>query len=100
MKYIVSEEELSNIVAKCMQSHSIQTAWDTLNDFLKSKKPVEEIASGEVVTWLENEGGIGNIFVNQRGKEKINLISIADFIPQKYWKKLKGKSIKIYIVEE
>jgi hypothetical protein len=54
----------------------------------------EVIANGEIVFWLDGEI-ICNIFVNQWGKKEFNLLSIADFIPKKDWKKYKGKKVKL-----
>ncbi|MBM3710664.1 MAG: hypothetical protein FJW61_09620, partial [Actinobacteria bacterium] len=45
-KYIISEEELKSIIST--YANPIKTRDEYLKDFLKSKQPVEEIASGEV----------------------------------------------------
>lgn len=47
-KYLVSEEELSQLIAKSIKSANLQEAWNILLEFLKSKQEVEEIASGYV----------------------------------------------------
>ena len=87
MNYIIDEDELKDLLNMHIPyfgTHTISELHQLLTDFLKSKKPVEEIASGEV---------IDDIFEY----EAQFLIGDKDLwhIFQKY----DGKSIKIYIEE-
>ncbi len=55
------------------------------------------LAEGEIVVWLDDDSSIGNVFVNQWGKKKFNLISLMDFVEKKHWKKLRGKQVKLIL---
>lgn len=89
MNYIVSEEELF-VLASVIWSErfgdriaKIPNRRKYINDFLKSKKPVTEIATGKVTQDLSQ---LDIWFIN--GKQ-INSL----------FKKYNGKSIKIFIEE-
>lgn len=48
MKYIIDEEELKDLVSG-YYTFSGQPVYKWVNDFLKSKTPVEEIDEGEIM---------------------------------------------------
>ena len=84
MKYIIDEDELEKLV-RSTHSHDLRLPhYFAMEDFLKSKKPVEEIASGEV------------------GSDDFYADYMETFIDgaEKFFKKYNGKSIKLYIEEK
>lgn len=81
MKYIIEEEELKDLVSG-YYTFSGQPVYKWVNDFLKSKTPVEKIADGELFykgkkSWIRNA----------EYKNKADPV----------FKKYEGKNIKIYI---
>ena len=87
-KFVISEEELKDMVLEVVY-FPIKARYELLDNFLKSKKPVEEIASGEVVI-VEDDEGLDVII----GEESL-CIDVSTKI-----EKMEGKSIKIFILEE
>jgi len=69
MEYLISEEELKNAIYKYAQTSIywllLSKAEEIANTVLKSKQPVEKIASGnfERITWKPfKENPIGKVF--------------------------------------
>jgi len=85
-KYIINEEEFNywcNYVYDCSKKDLTSNyIWHKLNLFLKNKQPVEEIASGEVTAYGDDEAWA---YIGDK--------NIDCLISDKY----NGKNIKIYI---
>jgi hypothetical protein len=97
--YIVSEEELRQLIT---DSGGAYTEYDKddikemLEDFLKSKQPVELVASGEVET-ISNYDSHGWIkFSNRPGYKNVARLPIDIDIAKKH----DGTNIQIYISKE
>ncbi len=109
------EKEIEKIICKyaantyrdrIIDASKIKTAASELSTLIREEGEVTTnknkeyiIADGEIVVWIEADGSIGNIFINQWGKKKFNLISITEFIPKKDWEKYRGKRVKLIIKE-
>jgi hypothetical protein len=84
MNYIITEEELKTLVRKT-HSHDLGIShYIAMEDFLKSKQPVTEIASGELFyefdkAWIRNPK--------------------YDSKDEAMFKPYEGKQIKIYVEE-
>ena len=83
MKYVISEEELSSALEDLI-SNACQNMHKVAHDFLKSKKHVTEIASGEV----EDDIFEYEAYFHIGEKDLLNIFKGYD-----------GKKIKIYIEE-
>jgi len=83
-QYVISEKELKKLVGRC-QDVAVNSEWCNtiilVDDFLKSRKPVEMVAEGRSSDfWIK----VFNDYNNDGSK---------------FFKKVQGKSIKIFILE-
>jgi len=51
-QYLLDEDDLRTLAIEIIEHEDEQYSEETIKDFLKSKTPVEEIASGEIGYWL------------------------------------------------
>jgi hypothetical protein len=86
MQYIISEDELKDLLNMHIPyfgTRTISELHQLLVDFLKSKKPVEEIARGKISHYPSIM------------EDKIIIHEINQEVAEKY----RGKSIKLYLEE-